>query len=112
MGNRNTVVLLQYREDPQYNDFVGTFYHFPKKYSGLLQTGAEFVYYNPKNTVKANIMAMDKFEGSLKTNKFPITSLRKYRHINHSLSPYRLKMLMASHANPVQRTTNKMLFGA
>jgi len=40
------LVLLQHRTDSQYNDFIGKYYHFPKKYLGLLsRPGVRFVYY-------------------------------------------------------------------
>lgn len=43
---RNCLVLTQSREDSTYNDFVGKFYHFPKKYLGQFDNlPAEFVYY-------------------------------------------------------------------
>ena len=45
----NFLVLDQYRKGYQYNDFIGKFYHFPKKYFNLLsQPNIEFVYYEPK----------------------------------------------------------------
>lgn len=48
MTDRNCVVLAQYRDQQEYNDFVGTFYHFPKKYLRLLtEPNIEFVYYEP-----------------------------------------------------------------
>jgi hypothetical protein len=44
-----SLVLDQYREDSEYNDFVGNFYHFPSKYLNMLSTpGTKFVYYEPK----------------------------------------------------------------
>jgi signal transduction histidine kinase len=40
---------LQNRTDTAYNDFIGKFYHFPKKYANLLaEPRIEFVYYEPK----------------------------------------------------------------
>jgi len=48
-NNRYCVVLLQNRKDTQYNDFIGKFYHFPRKYLNLLShSDVEFVYYEPK----------------------------------------------------------------
>lgn len=48
MKERNCLVLVQHRVDSEYNDFIGKFYHFPKKYLNLLSTvGSEFVYYEP-----------------------------------------------------------------
>lgn len=49
MNTRNCFVILQNREESQYNDFIGKFYHFPKKYiKQLSQKNIEFVYYEPK----------------------------------------------------------------
>lgn len=45
---RNCVVLLQHRKESEYNDFIGKYYHFPKKYFTLLnKDNIEFVYYEP-----------------------------------------------------------------
>lgn len=45
---RNCLVLTQSRENSEYNDFVGRFYHFPDKYiSQFKNTPVEFVYYEP-----------------------------------------------------------------
>jgi len=49
MEEKNYLILDQYRTDSTYNDFVGHFYHFPKKYLNLLSHGnIEFIYYEPK----------------------------------------------------------------
>lgn len=49
MKDRNCFVLLQNREKSEYNDFIGKFYHFPKKcVKQLSQKNIEFVYYEPK----------------------------------------------------------------
>lgn len=48
MEERNCLVLLQLRENSEYNDFIGKFYHFPKKYiKQLSKTNIEFVYFDP-----------------------------------------------------------------
>lgn len=48
LTNRNCVVLTQHRNDSDYNDFIGKFYHFPQKYHNLLsQDNIEFIYYEP-----------------------------------------------------------------
>lgn len=48
MQNRKFLVLLQYRTESAYNDFIGKFYHFPKKYKKLLsENKTEFIYYEP-----------------------------------------------------------------
>ncbi len=49
MSQRTCFVLLQSREESEYNDFIGKFYHFPKKYlKQLSQSEIEFIYYEPK----------------------------------------------------------------
>lgn len=49
MEEKNYLILDQYRTNSTYNDFVGHFYHFPKKYLNLLsQKNIEFIYYEPK----------------------------------------------------------------
>ncbi|MGE4385254.1 MAG: ATP-binding protein [Endomicrobiaceae bacterium] len=46
--NKEYLVLLQSRKDSNYNDFVGKFYHFPKKFYNLLsQDNISFIYYEP-----------------------------------------------------------------
>lgn len=48
MENRNCFVLLQHRDESVYNDFIGEFYHFPKKYIKQLSgENIEFIYYEP-----------------------------------------------------------------
>lgn len=45
---RNCLVLTQSRENSEYNDFVGRFYHFPDKYIGQFKNEPiEFIYYDP-----------------------------------------------------------------
>lgn len=41
------LVLAQYRKSSQYNDFIGKFYHFPKKYLTFFNEEISFVYYEP-----------------------------------------------------------------
>lgn len=48
----NTLVLTQYREGDEYNDFIGKFYHFPvnqkKSYLSMFdKLPIEFIYYEP-----------------------------------------------------------------
>lgn len=48
----NTLVLTQYREGDEYNDFIGKYYHFPvnqaKSYLSMFDTlPIEFIYYEP-----------------------------------------------------------------
>lgn len=48
MTEKNCIVLDQYRNDSEYNDFIGKFYHFPKKYINLLKKdNTEFIYHEP-----------------------------------------------------------------
>ncbi len=42
------LVLAQYRESSKYNDFIGKFYHFPKKYLNFFSDEINFIYYEPK----------------------------------------------------------------
>jgi len=43
------LVLVQYRKQKEYNDFIGKFYHFPKKYLSFFpDCPFEFIYYEPK----------------------------------------------------------------
>ena len=49
MQKRNCFVISQSRTDSEYNDFVGKFYHFSKRYLNQLSTpDVEFVYYETK----------------------------------------------------------------
>ena len=46
----NYVVLVQYRKQKEYNDFIGKFYHFPEKYKNFFPNESfEFIYYEPKS---------------------------------------------------------------
>ncbi|TKJ35816.1 MAG: ATP-binding protein [Planctomycetes bacterium B3_Pla] len=48
MEETKCLVLAQNRQGSEYNDFIGKYYHFPKKYKKILsQSGLEFVYYEP-----------------------------------------------------------------
>ena len=52
MGERNCLILTQYRTDSDYNDFIGKYYHFPatdkKNYLNQFNSPPiEFVYYEP-----------------------------------------------------------------
>ena len=52
MGERNCLILTQYRKDSDYNDFIGKYYHFPatdkKNYLNQFNSPPiEFVYYEP-----------------------------------------------------------------
>ena len=48
MENQNFLILDQYREHSEYNDFIGKYYHFPQKHLNLLAKGdIEFLYFEP-----------------------------------------------------------------
>ncbi|MCK4764167.1 MAG: ATP-binding protein [Candidatus Aminicenantes bacterium] len=60
-SEKNYLVLSQYREGSEYNDFLGKYYHFPKKYLNLLSTpNIEFVYYEPKKGGKGEYYGFGK----------------------------------------------------
>ncbi|MBF0319896.1 MAG: ATP-binding protein [Nitrospirae bacterium] len=47
-STRNCLVLAQYRESSDYNDFIGKYYHFPMKYLKFFnRSNLEFLYYEP-----------------------------------------------------------------
>ena len=46
------LVLAQYSESSEYNDFIGKFYHFPKKYLNFFSDEIRFIYYEPKKEGK------------------------------------------------------------
>lgn len=57
MNNKNCLVLTQYREGEEYNDFIGKFYHFPasenKSYLRQFENlPIEIVYYEPEKSGK------------------------------------------------------------
>jgi signal transduction histidine kinase len=53
---KNCLVLTQSRENSEYNDFVGRFYHFPDKYIGQFKnTPIEFIYYEPTKNDGAGV---------------------------------------------------------
>lgn len=48
--SENYLVLDQYREGSEYNDFMGDYYHFPEKYVNQLSKGdIEFIYFEPRS---------------------------------------------------------------
>ena len=56
MEKKNCLVLTQYREGDEYNDFIGKFYHFPsnskKNYLSAFQDlPIEFIYYEPAKKI-------------------------------------------------------------
>ncbi|MDE3057571.1 MAG: ATP-binding protein, partial [Bacteroidota bacterium] len=57
MSTKNFLVLSQYRESSEYNDFIGRYYHFPghdkKNYLSFFNSlPIEFVYYEPEKDGK------------------------------------------------------------
>ncbi|MDD5529716.1 MAG: sensor histidine kinase [bacterium] len=57
------LVLDQYRESSEYNDFTGKFYHFPKKYLNFLsKPNIEFVYYEPRKNGKGEYYGYGKIK--------------------------------------------------
>ncbi len=49
---KHHLILSQYRDNSEYNDFIGILYHFPQKYKNLITEGSEFVYYEPQKKGK------------------------------------------------------------
>lgn len=79
MDNRNCLILTQYREGVQYNDFIGKFYHFPasdkKNYLKQFESlPIEFVYYEPDKKGKGE------FYGYGKITKPPFPDKRERGH--------------------------------
>jgi signal transduction histidine kinase len=60
-SDNNYLVLSHSMEGSVYNDFVGKYYHFPKKYLNLLsKANIEFVYYEPKKDGKGEYFGYGK----------------------------------------------------
>lgn len=56
MSNELSVVLVQHRQESEYNDFIGKFYHFPNKYLKLLShSDIKFVYFEPTTKKGAGV---------------------------------------------------------
>lgn len=56
MSNEFSVVLVQHRQESEYNDFIGKFYHFPNKYLKLLShSQIKFVYFEPTTKKGAGV---------------------------------------------------------
>ena len=72
MPKRSCFVILQSREQSQYNDFIGKFYHFPKKYiKQLSQDNIEFLYYEPKKKGEGVYFGCGKISRIFKDKKEP-----------------------------------------
>ena len=88
MPERNCLILTQYRDDSQYNDFIGKFYHFPatEKKSYLKQfenLPLEIIYYEPDK--KGDGV----FYGYGKITKSPFPDRREQGHFFVEISDYR-----------------------
>lgn len=86
--DRNCLILTQYRNDSQYNDFIGKFYHFPatknKNYLKQFENlPIEFVYYEPDKK------GQGEFYGYGKINKQPFPDKREPEHYFVEISDYR-----------------------
>jgi hypothetical protein len=54
MAEKTYLVLAQYREGSEYEDKLGSLYHFPKKYfNQLTLPESEFLYFEPKKSGRA-----------------------------------------------------------
>lgn len=88
MEKRNCLILTQYREGDQYNDFIGKFYHFPasdkKNYLKQFESlPIEFVYYEPDKKGKGE------FYGYGKITKPPFPDKREKGHFFVEISDYK-----------------------
>jgi signal transduction histidine kinase len=84
----NYLILSQYRNDSEYNDFIGILYHFPAKYKNLIQEGSEFVYYEPKKKGKGVYFGYGKigkiFEDRKQTNHY-YAQIDDYKEFNRDV---------------------------
>ncbi|HYV93579.1 MAG TPA: sensor histidine kinase [Chitinophagales bacterium] len=72
MPERNCYVLLQHRKESEYNDFIGKFYHFPKKYlKQLSKPNIEFVYYEPSKRGAGEYFGYGKIEKVFEDKREP-----------------------------------------
>ena len=88
MEDRNCLILTQYRDDSQYNDFIGKFYHFPatEKKNYLKQFNSlplEIIYYEPDKK------GAGEFYGYGKISKPPFPDKRESGHYFVEISDYR-----------------------
>jgi hypothetical protein len=87
-NKRNCLILTQYRDGEEYNDFIGKFYHFPanenKNYSEQFkELPIEFVYYEPEKKGKGE------FFGYGKITKPPFEDKRESGHCFVEISEYK-----------------------
>src|SRR5690242_1625509 len=88
MNDRNCLILTQYREGGDYNDFIGKFYHFPatpnKNYLSQFDSlPIEFLYYEPTK-------GEGKFYGYGKITKPPFPDRREPGHYFVEISDYKV----------------------
>lgn len=82
---RNCLVLTQSRENSEYNDFVGRFYHFPNKYIGQFRNPPiEFVYYEPTKSGSKGV-----YFGYGKITTKPTEDKRESGHYFVEISDYK-----------------------
>jgi signal transduction histidine kinase len=88
MENKNCLVLSQYRNEGNYNDFIGKFYHFPannsKSYlSQFDNLPVEFIYYEPLKKGEAE------FYGYGKITKKPFEDKREEGYFFVEIEDYK-----------------------
>ncbi|MCW8980457.1 MAG: hypothetical protein OQJ83_03630, partial [Altibacter sp.] len=88
MMDRNCLILTQYRDDSQYNDFIGKFYHFPatekKNYLKQFENlPIEIIYYEPDKK------GAGEFYGYGKITKQPFQDKRETDHYFVEITDYR-----------------------
>lgn len=88
MKKRNCLILTQYREGDEYNDFIGKFYHFPatekKNYLKQFENlPIEFIYYEPDKKGKGE------FYGYGKITKPPFPDKREPGYYYVEISDYK-----------------------
>jgi len=66
---KNYLILSQYRDNSEYNDFIGILYHFPKKHKNYIQPGSEFIYYEPSKKGKGVYFGYGKIESVFEDKK-------------------------------------------
>lgn len=47
-NSEHRIILVQHQDKSKYNDFVGKYYNFPKKYLPIIAEGEEFIYFDNK----------------------------------------------------------------
>ena len=88
MSDRNCLILTQYREGGEYNNFLGKYYHFPatnnKNYLNQFDSPPiEFLYFEPEKKGKGV------FYGYGKINKVPFPDKREDNYHFVEISEYK-----------------------